>query len=119
MKFKIINGKIVDPSQKLDHVVKTIYVNDGIVVNPKKEEIKDYIKTYDAKNMVVMAGGIDIHSHIAGGNVNNARLLMPEIHKKFVSHLLKNRNHLIGIRRWIQFGFFSHISRHNLFISKS
>ena len=88
MKFKIINGKIVDPSQKLDHVVKTIYVNDGIIVNPKKEEIKDYIKTYNAKNMVVMAGGIDIHSHIAGGNVNNARLLMPEIHKKFVSRLL-------------------------------
>ena len=30
-----------------------------------------------------MAGGIDIHSHIAGGNVNNARLLSPEIHSKF------------------------------------
>jgi len=26
-----------------------------------------------------MAGAIDIHSHIAGGNVNNARRLMPEM----------------------------------------
>ena len=25
--------------------------------------------------MIIMAGGIDIHSHIAGGNVNNARVL--------------------------------------------
>ena len=28
-----------------------------------------------------MAGGIDIHSHIAGGNVNTARLLLPEQHR--------------------------------------
>ena len=27
-----------------------------------------------------MAGGIDIHSHIAGANVNTARLLLPELH---------------------------------------
>jgi Formylmethanofuran dehydrogenase subunit A len=27
-----------------------------------------------------MAGGIDIHSHIAGANVNTARLLMPAYH---------------------------------------
>ena len=30
---------------------------------------------------VVMAGGIDIHSHIAGGNVNTARLMLPEQHR--------------------------------------
>ena len=101
MKFKIINGKIVDPSQNLDHVVRTVYVNDGVIADPKKDEIKDYHETYNAKGMVVMAGGIDIHSHIAGGNVNNARLLMPEIHKKFVSNLLKNRKHLkSGESRW-------------------
>ena len=29
-------------------------------------------------DLIVMAGAIDIHSHIAGGNVNNARLLSPE-----------------------------------------
>ena len=27
-----------------------------------------------------MAGAIDIHSHIGGGNVNTARLLLPEQH---------------------------------------
>src|SRR5581483_1198113 len=29
----------------------------------------------------VMAGAIDIHSHIAGWNVNTARLLLPEYHR--------------------------------------
>ena len=36
-----------------------------------------------------MAGGIDIHSHIAGGNVNNAGLLSPEIHSNFLEIILK------------------------------
>ena len=31
---------------------------------------------------VVMAGGIDLHTHIGGGKVNLARLLMPEDHRR-------------------------------------
>jgi formylmethanofuran dehydrogenase subunit A len=31
--------------------------------------------------MIVMAGGIDMHSHIGGGKVNLARLLLPEDHR--------------------------------------
>ena len=38
-------------------------------------------ETYDAAGKIVMAGAIDIHSHIAGGNVNTARLLLPEFHR--------------------------------------
>ena len=101
MKFKIINGKIVDPTQNLNCEIKTVYVSDGFIVTPSKKELKSFKKTYDANGMIVMSGGIDIHSHIAGGNVNNARLLMPEIHKKFVSNLLQNRKHLKrGKSRW-------------------
>ncbi|MFN5394514.1 MAG: formylmethanofuran dehydrogenase subunit A [Planctomycetota bacterium] len=37
---------------------------------------------YDLENHVVMAGGIDIHTHIGGGKVNLARLLWPERSKK-------------------------------------
>ena len=39
-------------------------------------------ETYDAAGKIVMAGAIDIHSHIAGGNVNTARLLLPEHHQR-------------------------------------
>ena len=38
-----------------------------------------------------MAGAIDIHSHIAGGNVNNARLLSPEIHSRFLEKVYIER----------------------------
>ena len=72
---------------------KLYMLSDGFIVNPDEKELKSFKKTYDANGMIVMSGGIDIHSHIAGGNVNNARLLMPEIHKKFVSNLLENRKH--------------------------
>jgi formylmethanofuran dehydrogenase subunit A len=34
--------------------------------------------TYDAAGKIVMAGAIDVHSHIAGWNVDTARLLLPE-----------------------------------------
>ena len=51
-----------------------------------------------------MAGAIDIHSHIAGGNVNNARLLSPEIHSNFVKNNLKEKN-LPGFNsRWTSEG---------------
>ena len=83
MKFKLINGKIYDPSQKINGEIKNIYIDGDRIVNPTKKEKEKYNTTYDLKNMVVMAGGVDIHSHIAGGNVNNARVLMPEVHKKF------------------------------------
>ena len=35
----------------------------------------------DASGLIAMAGGIDIHSHIAGANVNTARLMLPEQHR--------------------------------------
>ena len=38
-------------------------------------------ETYDVAGKIVMAGAIDIHSHIAGNNVNTARLLLPEFHR--------------------------------------
>ena len=51
-----------------------------------------------------MAGAIDIHSHIAGGNVNNARLLSPEIHSNFLKQNLKEKN-LPGFNsRWTSDG---------------
>ena len=63
--------------------------------------------------MIVMAGAIDIHSHIAGGNVNNARIISPEIHSNFVEKSLGRKTHLdlilgghlkelvIDMQRWV------------------
>ncbi len=41
-------------------------------------------RTIDASGMIVMPGGVDIHCHIAGAEVNSGRLLRPEDHRKDV-----------------------------------
>ena len=91
MKFKIINGKVFDPSQKINGQKKDIFVDDGRIVKPDKSDLCKFSTSYDVDGMIVMAGAIDIHSHIAGGNVNNARLLSPELHSSFVKKSLKRK----------------------------
>ena len=113
MKFKIVNGTVYDPTQQLNNV-KDIFVDDGKIVNPHPSEIYKYEITYDVEGMIVMAGAIDIHSHIAGGNVNNARIISPEIHSNFVEKSLGRKKlyldlilggHLkelvIDMQRWV------------------
>ena len=101
MKFKIINGKIFDPTQKLNNKKQDLFVKDGKIVKPSPSEVCEYKTTYDVEGKIVMAGAIDIHSHIAGGNVNNARLLSPEIHTKFVENSLNRKKNLPGFNsRW-------------------
>ena len=91
MKFKIINGKVFDPSQKINGQKKDIFVDGGRIVKPDKSDLYKFSTSYDVDGMIVMAGAIDIHSHIAGGNVNNARLLSPELHSSFVKKSLKRK----------------------------
>ena len=64
-------------------------MENGKIVNPNKSDFYKFNLSYDVDGMIVMAGAIDIHSHIAGGNVNNARLLSPEVHSNFVKKKLE------------------------------
>ena len=96
MKFKIVNGKLFDPTQNLNGEKKDIFVENGKIVDPNISDIYKFKISYDVNGMIVMAGAIDIHSHIAGGNVNNARLLSPEIHSNFVKNNLKRKKTLPG-----------------------
>lgn len=78
MLTRIAGGDIVDPvngrSGKGD-----LWIEDETIVTAPDGRAPDL--TLDASGCVVMAGAIDIHSHIGGGNVNTARLLLPEFHK--------------------------------------
>lgn len=77
MLIKLAGGTLYDPSQDWNGVVRDIFVREGRIVDDPGPGAKcDAI--HDVRGMVVMAGGIDIHSHIAGGNVNTARMLQPE-----------------------------------------
>ncbi|WP_271201179.1 formylmethanofuran dehydrogenase subunit A [Methylopila turkensis] len=73
---RIANGKVVDPANAETGVVRDVVIRDGRVVDAAASE--GVSETIDAKGGVVMAGAIDIHSHIAGGKSNLARLLMVE-----------------------------------------
>ena len=75
--MRIINGKVYDPANNIDGEIKELCIKDGKVV----DSVDDDATVIDAKGMVVMPGGVDIHCHIAGPKVNAARKLQPEDHR--------------------------------------
>jgi formylmethanofuran dehydrogenase subunit A len=80
MIIKLTGGKVYDPTNKIDGEVRDIYVADGKIIAPAPEAKID--KEYDLRGRIVMAGAIDPHTHIGGGKVTIARMLMPEDHEK-------------------------------------
>ncbi|MFX0010782.1 MAG: formylmethanofuran dehydrogenase subunit A [Candidatus Hermodarchaeota archaeon] len=70
----IKNGLVYDPLNKLDGEKKDIFIKDGVIV----DKVNSGAKVIDAEGMIVMPGGVDIHSHIAGAKVNTGRQLRPE-----------------------------------------
>jgi formylmethanofuran dehydrogenase subunit A len=77
MLTRISGGEIVDPVNRQTGV-GDLWIRDDAIVEPPADSRAD--RVIDASGCIVMAGGIDIHSHIGGGNVNTARLLLPEHH---------------------------------------
>ena len=80
MVIKLSGGKVYDPANKVSGEVRDIHVEDGkIVAAPADGRVA---QTYDLKGRVVMAGAIDPHTHIGGGKMTIARMLIPEDHMK-------------------------------------
>ncbi|MEM2576699.1 MAG: amidohydrolase family protein, partial [Candidatus Bathyarchaeia archaeon] len=74
----IKNGFVFDPLNNINGEKMDIAVKNGKIV----EKVSSKAKIIDASNMIVMPGGVDIHSHIAGSKVNAGRILRPEDHIK-------------------------------------
>ena len=69
----IQGGAVYDPANEVDGIVKDIWIRGGkIVAGPASPEERPD-KILDARGMVVMPGGVDMHAHIAGPKVNVAR----------------------------------------------
>jgi len=81
MLIKLSGGKVFDPAHKVNGRKRDIFIRDGWIVTSPGGAKPD--KVYDVAGKVVMAGAIDLHSHIAGGKGNIARMLLPEEHRKF------------------------------------
>jgi formylmethanofuran dehydrogenase subunit A len=76
---RLRGGRVIDPTQAVPDAVRDLGVRDGCIAALAPGEPADL--EIDASGCVVMAGGIDMHTHIGGGKVNLARLLMAEDHR--------------------------------------
>ncbi len=76
MLTKLAGGLIYDPAQGIDGEVRDLFIRDGQLVAPGPGEDPDH--THDLRGKLVMAGAIDLHTHIGGGKVNIARTMLPE-----------------------------------------
>ena len=71
--LRIKGGKVYDPAHNINGVVQDICIADGRIVAHV-----DVGHTIDASGMIVFPGGVDVHTHVAGGALNFARGLVPE-----------------------------------------
>ncbi len=76
--FKIAGGTVYDPANGVDGQVQDLWVESGRVVAAPADPAVRPERTLDARGLVVMPGGIDMHCHIAGPKVNVARKMRPE-----------------------------------------
>ena len=85
--LRITNGQVHDPTNGLKGEVRDVIIDGGTIVSSEgmPQGQLDEMETIDATGCVVMPGGVDIHSHIAGTKVNNGRILCPEEHSSHVS----------------------------------
>jgi formylmethanofuran dehydrogenase subunit A len=74
--LRISGGAVYDPANGVDGDVRDICIADGRIV----ASLPDGAPRLDARGMVVMPGGIDMHAHIASSSVNQGRRLLPEEH---------------------------------------
>ena len=76
--LRITGGSIYDPANAVDGDSGDICIDDGRIV----AALPDSAPRLDARGMVVMPGGVDIHCHVASSSVNVARRLLPEEHSR-------------------------------------
>ncbi len=75
-RLRITGGAVHDPANGVDGEVRDICIEDGRIV----ASLPAGAPTLDARGMVVMPGGVDIHAHFASSSCNHARRLIPDEH---------------------------------------
>src|SRR5262245_44826030 len=89
--LRITGGKIYDPANNINGVVKDICIDNGKIVADVEGS-----RTIDATGMIVFPGGVDIHTHVAGAALNFARAMTPE-NQRQAAKILHTQNHRMGI----------------------
>jgi formylmethanofuran dehydrogenase subunit A len=76
--FKISGGTVYDPANAIDGQVRDIWISGRKIVEPPADLQTKPARVLDARGLVVMPGGVDMHCHIVGPKVNTARRMCPE-----------------------------------------
>src|ERR1700687_3199834 len=71
--LRITGGKVYDPANNINGVVKDICIADGSIVAEAAGG-----RVIDATCRIGFPGGVDIHTHVAGAALNFARAMTPE-----------------------------------------
>ncbi len=75
MAIKLSSGQVYDPAHQVDGENRDLYIVDGKLQSNLSDSEK-IEQTYQLDDCIVMAGAIDLHTHIGGGKVNIARTMM-------------------------------------------
>ena len=71
------NGNVFDPTNRVFNKKRDVFISDGKIVKSLKKKANLII---DCTDKIIMPGAIDLHTHIGGGKVNIARLMLQEFH---------------------------------------
>ncbi|MEL7498807.1 MAG: formylmethanofuran dehydrogenase subunit A [Planctomycetota bacterium] len=95
-RIRLAGGAIHDPTNGIDGEVRDLWIDHGKIV--ERPENAGEFQTIDVSGRVVMAGGIDMHCHIAGPKVNAGRMMQPEqfMQNPVSSTQLDNGQHLFS-----------------------
>jgi len=75
--LRITGGKVYDPANGINGEIRDLYVQDGRLAASGTGG-----RTIDATGMIIFPGGVDVHTHVAGGAMNFARAMTPEDHRR-------------------------------------
>jgi formylmethanofuran dehydrogenase subunit A len=76
--LRITGGKVYDPTNGVDGQIKDLFIDD----NGCFAASADRGRTIDAAGLIIFPGGVDVHTHVAGGAINFARAMTPEDHRR-------------------------------------
>ncbi|MCC7361544.1 MAG: formylmethanofuran dehydrogenase subunit A [Anaerolineales bacterium] len=76
--LRIAGARVYDPANGVDGAAQEVCIRNGRIVAALPPEAA----TLDARGLVLMPGGVDLHSHIAGHTINLARRMMPQEHRR-------------------------------------
>jgi formylmethanofuran dehydrogenase subunit A len=81
--IRLAGGKTVDPTRSMEPITEDLWIDgDRVTAPPADGRPADLVQ--DVSGHLLMAGAIDIHTHIAGGKVNLGRLLSARDHREHV-----------------------------------